>query len=1118
MSEHDETLTEESPIESKESTSACPEEDDQTRDDADSLDDEPTEEEVALAMHLSTSSNTLDGNSVGVDGSKDCDQETETEGEAQCLVCGSAKEPYFVHFKKAQITGITAGEYIWRYRCGKKECGQFFGDFYAYDRTSNAFVKVSEDGAVVEDATTEHEHEELRDDSVIKEHEQVPDDSIVKEHEQVAECATQADEAQVTEQVSETSVEQKPEVSEEKPAVHEEKSEKDLLEGTSVQHAPSEEKQEVEQVNGDIVGPTMTSRSRRRQRVTARKKTAVTTSTSKAKSTPACIVVEQSAPLPRACKSAPSTKASPKAPAKTTAKAPPKAPMRTAKSHKPTKATKASAPKRRREKASDHVELANPVKKARKGYVYEAVPSLPSVPVSVIEVTPSIPTMPKTSVDDSATQTLGRTHYFSAMLEQLINSQAELCAGSAVNPPSTLPTHVSRRLMITQNLLKRQSQELQQAHEENKRLVSLVALMNSVIKKFRDEYTPELRNLRDAIGVLKREFAFYQEEFVIEAKKSIDNIAAQKLKVQQRIDDMERKHMLLNARIDLHVKEKEAIEERADGYLRDISSRDRDVILANKARDRAERKLNDTLYVANNAKCAHCQISDKMRKHLTDVVAEKTVLLEKCQKECLDAKKRAEQSDRISHILSKDSEKLKFELNRWKSDAERNITEISRLKEELRKLTSTVPPNSTYAPQSRIEPQTPKDSPHTTGSLVSHSVSQSPISQSPAYTDPKKRNSSPDEPKKQLPSDDGPILKPPPPPPQMPTPPEETDAMFNAWLPKEPRRGHSPQISFFNSSPAGSRHENHPSMRNPFNGPVIREPFNGPVIRDPFNGPRRGRSVSRSGFMRSPGEDMWGNAGDRNHEVLREPNSHRFGEPSQSVGSRTPTDNFAKHHSPRQEEPCPRDTVPMIGKLPSRITKAKAGKVDDATISNGEKKGTVPNNEENATISDAEKNATISNGEKNEKTSASVPPVVAAQSRIAEPKESIKKGKAKNKNKKKKKMLHAAPFGFPIKTMQPGPAFKAAPFNGPASHLKSGPSIIQEAAPHPAETIRTRFSSSPLPWHRAEAAAAPVEYNAWERGFPPSLPQPFERRSLLDSDLVPNRPFIQKTRRNFWEP
>ncbi|VDM71805.1 unnamed protein product, partial [Strongylus vulgaris] len=252
--------------------------------------------------------------------------------------------------------------------------------------------------------------------------------------------------------------------------------------------------------------------------------------------------------------------------------------------------------------------------------------------------------------------------------------------------------------MITQNLLKRQSEELTQVHDENRRLISLVNLMNSVIKKFRDEYTPELRNLRDAIGVLKREFSFYQEEFVAEAKKSIDNIEAQKNEVQRRIDDVERKNMLLNrdismfsitdnlkqdvfqARIDLHIKEKEAIEERADGYLRDISSRDRDVILANKARDRAERKLNDTLYVANNAKCAHCQISDKMRKHLTDVVAEKTVLLEKCQKECMDAKRRAEQSDRISHILSKDSEKLKFELNRWKSDAERNITEITRLK------------------------------------------------------------------------------------------------------------------------------------------------------------------------------------------------------------------------------------------------------------------------------------------------------------------------------------------------------------------------------------------------------------------------------------------------------
>lgn len=40
----------------------------------------------------------------------------------------------------------------------------------------------------------------------------------------------------------------------------------------------------------------------------------------------------------------------------------------------------------------------------------------------------------------------------------------------------------------------------------------------------RDEYTPELRHLRDAICVLKREFSFYQDEFVAEAKKSVDNI------------------------------------------------------------------------------------------------------------------------------------------------------------------------------------------------------------------------------------------------------------------------------------------------------------------------------------------------------------------------------------------------------------------------------------------------------------------------------------------------------------------------------------------------------------------------------------------------------------------
>ncbi|RCN31729.1 hypothetical protein ANCCAN_22485 [Ancylostoma caninum] len=71
--------------------------------------------------------------------------ETNSEEISPCSACGSTEEPQFVHYKKVQkITGLTGGTFIWRYRCGQKDCAQFFGDFYAYDKISNSFVRVSE--------------------------------------------------------------------------------------------------------------------------------------------------------------------------------------------------------------------------------------------------------------------------------------------------------------------------------------------------------------------------------------------------------------------------------------------------------------------------------------------------------------------------------------------------------------------------------------------------------------------------------------------------------------------------------------------------------------------------------------------------------------------------------------------------------------------------------------------------------------------------------------------------------------------------------------------------------------------------------------------------------------
>ncbi|KAJ1366381.1 hypothetical protein KIN20_027022 [Parelaphostrongylus tenuis] len=116
----------------------------------------------------------------------------------------------------------------------------------------------------------------------------------------------------------------------------------------------------------------------------------------------------------------------------------------------------------------------------------------------------------------------------------------------------------------------------------------------------------------------------------------MDKIQAVKEQFQRKLEAYEKKNRLLSARVGLLMKEKEAAEELADGCLRD-----RVVMLANKLPDGPERTLKESLYAADNAVCAQCQINEEMRTHLADEVAEKKRLLEKCQKECSDVRSRS---------------------------------------------------------------------------------------------------------------------------------------------------------------------------------------------------------------------------------------------------------------------------------------------------------------------------------------------------------------------------------------------------------------------------------------------------------------------------------------------
>ncbi|VDO89710.1 unnamed protein product [Heligmosomoides polygyrus] len=624
--------------------------------------EEPTEEQVANAMRLSGSAEASPDESTGSEESKSgqtsCAISSDIQDDFKCPTCGSTDDPSFMHCKKIlKQTGTNFGAFVWRYRCARQACAKFFGDYYAYDKVSNSFVRLPEDADMVEQGKNEEE--------------QRPEVPAVEDEDDDSDSAHSPP---VAENIEPTAAED-----------------------TKAEDEPPSKEEPVEKTP---------HRSGRRARQTIRKSTAV--------------VAKVKTPLSAEKKN--------QTPASLEKKKPEKTPI----SKVPKEAKSRVTPKRQPKKPveAEKASSAPPAKKLPKGYVYEPVLDPQQQQQKVTEMIQKASIANGSMVPSSSecsTQTMCPAHVFSTLIDQLVNTQAESSVGSSLTTesPSTLPAHVARRLMISQQLIQRQSNELCRVQEENKRLYNIVALMNSVIRKFGDEYTPELRHLRDAIVVLKREFSFYQDEFVAEAKKSVVNI---------------------QARIDLHIKEREAADERADGFLRKISERDRDVILANKARDRAERKLKDSLYVANNAKCAHCQISDRMRAHLTDVVAEKTVLLEKSQKECQDLSRRADQSERISRILSKESEKLKFDLNTWKSDAERNLAEIARLKEELKRASAGHPMlNATTAmlQKPKADSQSPRQAASHSNSPAVPSSNEKPGT--PRDSDPKGATTAQDE-------------------------------------------------------------------------------------------------------------------------------------------------------------------------------------------------------------------------------------------------------------------------------------------------------------------------------------------------------------------------------------
>ncbi|KAK6052083.1 hypothetical protein COOONC_10414, partial [Cooperia oncophora] len=86
--------------------------------------------------------------------------DTQTDDGGLCPKCGSNEDPQFIHYRKFEkLVDSNYGAFIWRYCCARKDCAEFFGDYYAYDKVSNSFVQIPEESVVPEEPKIESEPE-----------------------------------------------------------------------------------------------------------------------------------------------------------------------------------------------------------------------------------------------------------------------------------------------------------------------------------------------------------------------------------------------------------------------------------------------------------------------------------------------------------------------------------------------------------------------------------------------------------------------------------------------------------------------------------------------------------------------------------------------------------------------------------------------------------------------------------------------------------------------------------------------------------------------------------------------------------------------------------------------
>ncbi|PAV91175.1 hypothetical protein WR25_19238 [Diploscapter pachys] len=585
------------------------------------------------------------------------------EEEAKCPYCHTVKEPSFEHYRSGR-SGLKKGAVIWRYRCSMRQCTQFFGPLYRYNSKENSFDIIAEDDPKVEMEETNQAAEDDENDTT---NEGGKEDMKLVDIETVD--GENAEEMNERAEEGETEAETTNEVVEENDTVQE---------AFGLEIEVEEEQIEIK--------PRKSLRC-----TTNRKKTGVYASANQEK-----------------------------------------------KNHNNTK-------------------NGVPKKKLRKGYVWESISSksdeqktktepvaVKTEPTSTTKkllkrkheqtepVQSQLPKAPKTvererektrmATKSSGTQTGDADHVASASLQELIQMEASLTCGTTQSGTDNvdmdasnsvkIPGHITRRMLIGKMIVAKQNTKIASLEEENARFREMVCKFREAFFEIKNSHVEAMRHLKDDVIFLKREFQFHHDEMVAECKRSLNATKKEKEDIRRKCEVVQQQNDSLKSLLEIREERVDMERKRADELARQILLKERDQHLAEAERDEANGKLADSLFLANNVKCALCVNSTKMKEILTLQVKEKTIQVQQAMNERNDMRRKLENADKISQILHKDRAKFEYEAKTWKSS-------YDKLRSMLAEKQSSADPQS-FAPPC-VDP-TPQPLPSTPTSISTPSI------------------------------------------------------------------------------------------------------------------------------------------------------------------------------------------------------------------------------------------------------------------------------------------------------------------------------------------------------------------------------------------------------------